>query len=154
MELDYLCEHPEFIPTLAQWHHDEWGHLRPGDTVEKRAERIHNNALGRAGIPTAVIAFEGDKLLGSAMLIASDMTTHPHLTPWLAGVFVAPEGRKHGVGGALVRRIMADAKSIGVKRLYLYTEHAEHFYSHLGWSTIERANYRGVDVAIMAMDFK
>jgi hypothetical protein len=31
MQIDYLADHQEFIPTLAHWHHCKWAYLRPGD---------------------------------------------------------------------------------------------------------------------------
>ena len=60
-------------------------------------------------------------MLGSAMLIAHDMDTRLELSPWLAGVFVTPDRRRHGTGSALVQRVIGDATELGVRRLYLYT---------------------------------
>jgi hypothetical protein len=34
MQIGYLADHQEFIPTLARWHHEEWAYLRPGDSLE------------------------------------------------------------------------------------------------------------------------
>ena len=75
------------------------------------------------------------------------------LSPWLAGVFVSPEHRQHGIGSALVRRVAEDAWMLGVHRLYLYTPSVEKFYLRLGWSVVERTGYRGVDVVVMCYDF-
>jgi hypothetical protein len=52
------------------------------------------------------MAFIEGALFGSAMLIAHDMDTRMELSPWLAGVFVAPKRRGCGVGAALVRRVI------------------------------------------------
>lgn len=84
------------------------------------------------------------------MLVAHDMDTRKELSPWLAGVFVAPDYRRHGLGTALVRRAVDDATALGVRRLYLYTPTIELFYSRLGWSLVERTRYRGTDVVIMS----
>ena len=92
MQVDYLVDHDEFIPTVARWHHDEWAYLRPGDSVEVRITRLQE-CCGNRAIPTVVIAFTGSTLLGSAMLIPHDMDTRMELSPWLAGVFVAPNHR-------------------------------------------------------------
>lgn len=89
---------------------------------------------------------------GSAMLVAHDMDTRVDLSPWLAGVFVTPEQRRHGVGAALVQRVIDEATALGVRRLYLYTPSTEHFYSRLGWSLVERTSYEGVDVAVMSYE--
>ena len=151
MRIDYLADHPEFIPTLAQWHYEEWAYLRPGDSVEARIARLRA-ACGRGAIPTTFIALSDGTLFGSAMLVAHDMDTRMELTPWLAGVFVAPDYRRRGIGSALVGRVVECAAQLGVRRLYLYTPNAEQMYSRLGWLAFERKHYRGADVVIMLYD--
>ena len=151
MQIGYLADHQEFIPTLVRWHHKEWAYLRPGDSLEARVKRLRG-ACGRREIPTVVIAFADYMLLGSAMLIAHDMDTRMEWSPWLAGVFVAPDYRRQGIGIELVRRIVQDASALGVRQLYLYTPGAEQFYSRHGWSVVERTNYRGADVVVMSYE--
>ena len=151
MHIEYLADHPEFIPTLARWHHEEWAYLRPGDSFENRVTRLRAT-WGRGEIPTVFVAIADGTLLGSAMLIAHDMDTRMELTPWLAGVFVAPDHRRRGIGSALVEKVIGCAATLGVRRLYLYTPGAEQMYSRLGWSAIERTSYRGADVAVMSYD--
>lgn len=148
MTIEYLADHPQFLSALAQWQHAEWGYIRPGDTVEARMARLQSSVqIGR--IPLTVVALADGELLGSASLILHDMDTRLELTPWLAGVFVAPEHRRKGVGAQLVRRIMAEAATLKVSLLYLYTVHSEKFYANLGWSLQEHAAYRDQKVAIM-----
>ena len=108
MTIEYLADHPEFLPTLAEWQHGEWGYIRPGDTVEARLARLQAS-IGRDCIPLTVVAVANGQVLGSASLIRHDVDTRLELTPWLAGVFVAPEHRRQGIGAQLVRRIMAEA---------------------------------------------
>ena len=148
MKIEYLADHPEFLPTLAHWQHEEWGHLRPGDSVEGRLARLQSYSQ-RHGIPLTVVAHENRELLGSASLVRNDMATRPELTPWLAGVFVAPEHRRRGVGAELVRRVIAEAAEQKVPILYLYTVHSETFYANLGWSLQERTAYGDQNVVIM-----
>ena len=153
MRIDYLADHPGFIPTLARWHHEEWAYLRPGDTVEARQGRLRD-VCGRGEIPTVFVAFAKGTLFGSAMLIAHDMDIRMDLTPWLAGVFVAPDYRRRGIGSTLVRRVVESAAQLGEKRLYLYTPSAEQMYLRLGWSAIERTEYRGKEVVVMSYDVR
>jgi GNAT superfamily N-acetyltransferase len=116
--VEYLADRREFIPTAARWHHEEWGHLRPGETVEDRAVRVERDC-GHREIPTTFVALAGHQCLGSASLVACDMDIRPALTPWLSGVFVAPEHRRRGVGAALVERVVQEARALGKPRLYL-----------------------------------
>ena len=153
MEIGYLADHKDFIPTLANWHHREWAYLRPGESLEARTVRLRGSC-GHREIPTVVIAFADGVLLGSAMLVDHDMDTRMDLSPWLAGVFVSPEQRRHGIGGALVQRVIEEAAGLGVRRLYLYTPSAEEFYARRGWSLVEHTKYRGADVAVMSLDLR
>jgi len=153
MQIGYLADRPEFIPVLAQWHYQEWSYLRPGESMEARTTRLRN-ACGHKEIPTVVIAFAGETLLGSAMLIAHDMETRMNLSPWLAGVFVSPEQRRRGIGSALVQRVIEEAIELSVERLYLYTPSAEQFYARRGWLLVERIKYHRVDVSVMSVDLR
>jgi len=148
--IEYLADHSDRLETLALWHHEEWHHLNPGDTVENRRTRMRTH-LAKRQIPTTFVALEGDTLLGSACLLADDMHQHRDLTPWLASVFVALEHRGGGVGSALVRRVVEEARTLGVETLYLYTPDRERFYAHTGWSVLERTEYMGVKVVIMSI---
>jgi predicted N-acetyltransferase YhbS len=149
MQIEYLAERPEFIPTLARWHYQEWGHLRPGDSVADRILRLQGRC-GRGRVPQTVIAILENELVGSASLIEQDMESRLDLTPWLAGVFVAPQHRRQGIGAALVRRIMDEARSLHVSKLYLYTVDSTAFYANLGWSPVEKTRYREQEVSIMS----
>jgi GNAT superfamily N-acetyltransferase len=148
-QIEYLADHPLLIPRLARLHLEQWGHLRPGETLDERTLRIEN-ACGRGGIPSVVIALENGELRGSAILIAHDMDTRPDLTPWLAGVYVVAGHRRGGVGSALVRRVEAEASALGVPHLYLWTPDAMGFYARLGWTEHERLEYLGSDVTVMS----
>lgn len=148
MRIEYLTDHPEALPILAKWQHAEWGHLRPGDTLEKRTVRLRGFSNGNQ-IPMTVVALDENEVLGSASLIEHDMETRMDLTPWLAGVFVGEQYRRRGIGAELVRRIMAEAKRLKVPLLYLYTVHSEKFYAALGWKLMERTSYRHQDIVIM-----
>ena len=150
MHISYLADHPHLIPTLAGWHHAEWAHLNPGDTVEARISRMQK-LLVKEQVPTAFVALEGDTLLGSASLIDNDMDTRKDLRPWLASVYVAPEFRDRGMGSALVQRVVDEARALGVETLYLFTPDRESLYARMGWSVIERTEYRGEQVVVMEL---
>src|SRR5438105_15417484 len=111
VQIGYLADHQDFIPTLAQWHHREWVYLRPGDSLEARTARLRG-ACGHREILTVIVSLTGGTLLGSAMLVAHDMDTLMELSAWLAGGFVAPNHRRHGIAAALVRRAVYDTPAL------------------------------------------
>ncbi|MCB0128992.1 MAG: GNAT family N-acetyltransferase [Caldilineaceae bacterium] len=151
MQIDFLTNHPQFIPALAAWHHAMWGELDPEATLQSRIARLKSHT-GQPAIPTTVVAFEDGTLLGSASLVKNDLRTHPHLTPFLASVYVGESFRRRGIASALVERVMAEAKGLGVATLYLITPDQQRLYQRLGWQAQEVVPYRGEDVTLMATD--
>jgi len=151
MKIVNLREHAEFIPTMAVWHHDQWGYLNPGGSVEKRISSLEAE-LESDEIPKTFVAVSDGKLLGSDSLIPHDMETRMELAPWLASVFVDPELRKQGIGSALVRYVVQEACSRGYQTIYLYTPDRMAFYEGLGWTFMERADQKGHQVDIMMID--
>ena len=150
---EYLADHQDLIPTLAEWHHLQFRHLSPGSTIERCASGLQSQP-GQRQIPTTVVALAEGQPLGSASLVAQDMALRPELSPWLATVIVAPEFRRQGVGSSLVLRIIEEARALGVHRLHLYTPDKEGFYARLGWRTLEHVEYRDHHVAVMAFDIQ
>ncbi len=148
MEIDYLANHLEFVEQLAAWHHSEWAYLHPGETLEGRTERLRDKCT-RGGVPTMLVAFDGDELIGSAGLVQYDMDIRRDLRPWLASVFVARRHRGKGVASLLVRRAEGEATKVDVTQLYLYTPDAMELYRKLGWRSHLQVNYHGRDVTIM-----
>jgi N-acetylglutamate synthase-like GNAT family acetyltransferase len=136
------------VPELAQLHFDEWKHLSPDVTLNDRVRKLQKMAASD-DIPFVVVATDNDQLAGSAALVEQDMRTRTDLSPWLASVFVKTAFRNKGLGTRLVRRIENEAARRGVRKLYLFTEHARSLYSKLGWHDLETSEYEGVQVTVM-----
>lgn len=148
MEIGYLVDHQNYISLLTQWFYDEWSYLHPGRTREDVMKAI-SARLSKDKIPLTLVAVEKGELLGTVCLKEHDMEDRLDLTPCLAGLYVAEIWRNRGIGSALVRATEHKAVALGIKRLYLYTPDAERFYSKLGWSIKESAEYHGHLVTIM-----
>ena len=56
----------------------------------------------------------------------------------LRSVAVSASWRKHGVGRALVNRLIANAESRGIRALYLLTTTAEHYFPSFGFARTTR----------------
>ena len=147
-----LKDKPEHLLPLAQWHHAEWSYLNPLRSFDQRVQEMQEDLQGKV-IPTTFAAEDAGELLGSACILADDMSSHPELTPWLASVYVNEIHRGKGIGSTLVKRVMQHAQENGVKRLYLYTPDQEQMYARLGWQLFSREPYNGTPVTIMAIDF-
>lgn len=153
MKIEHLAEHVAVIPALASWVHDEWGHLLPEVTLDDRVAMFERRAAHNQ-IPQTLIALERDTLVGTASIVADDMSTREEFTPWLAAVYVAPEFRNRGIGSKLVRAAIQEARNLGLERLYLFTPDRMSFYARLGWRVLECTEFRGETVTIMLYELK
>jgi GNAT superfamily N-acetyltransferase len=148
LTIAYLDEHMDAIPSLAAWHHDAWFSVTPHLSVADRIAGFQARAR-RGSIPTGFVALTDSVVVGMACLVAYDVDSHRHWTPWLASVLVGPAYRRQGIGSALTRRATDEASALGVSTLYLFTFDQEPFYARLGWSPVDRAQMAGRPGTIM-----
>ena len=101
-------------------------------------ERLKEN-LQDTPIPLALVAHHGSTFLGTASVIACDLDERPHLTPWVAAVWVEESARGHGIGAALVDAAAQACFASGFERAYLCARaRMTGFYERLGWTRIEQ----------------
>ncbi len=148
MKITDLINEQGVVGTLAEWHHAEWSNLNPGQSVQKRIEKMQAYLAGHT-IPKMFVCKDDEILLGSAAIVSNDMDTRMDLSPWLASVYVNPEYRKKGIGTELVKHVTEYARSAGFKNLYLFTPDQEKFYRGLGWLSISKEIYREQSVTVM-----
>lgn len=117
----------------------------PDDDVAGLRKLLHGD-----GFETAFVARIGDVPVGTCLLVRDELEPAHDLTPWLAGLAIAPEHQNRGIGTALVRAIEAHATSLGVEALYLYTWEARDFYMRLGWRVVEPFRQNGEPMALMS----
>lgn len=138
------------ISTCAKWRVDAFGHvLETGVEAEKKSlEAFTSDQSGQA----AVIAKLDGMLAGTCLLVRSELEPCHPVSPWLAGLYVAPEHRRHGIGRALVRSIEDQARRRGNSRLYLYTDSAIRYYERLGWTGVDQVDWKGSSTTLMARE--
>lgn len=149
LRIDYLDDHRDAIPKLAELHHAEWLTVTPGLSVADRIAGFEARAR-RGSIPTGLVAVVEDDVVGMACLVACDIDSHCHLTPWLATVLVEAGRRGRGVGTALTVRAADEAITLGFRDLFLFTFDRQSFYARLGWETLEPATYAGRRGTVMS----
>lgn len=152
IEIDALANQMHWAKQLAQWHYNQWHHLTPWESQAQCVKRLQSHTQTHA-IPTTRIALKNGKLLGSASLVLHDMKGREDLSPWLAGVYVAPDYRRQGIGTKLVAAIVMEAAYQNFSSLYLYTtgQTNEQFYLQRGWSVKERVDYFRGERVIMTI---
>lgn len=148
MKIEYLANHTELIPTIAELFYREWGYLYPNQTLDDVIIRIQERT-NTDKIPLALVAFQDEEFVGTVCLKEHDMDTRPDLTPWFAGLYVVKSKRGQGIGSKLVCAIEKRAGELGIDTLYLYTPESETFYHKLGWKVLERPLYHSCRVSVM-----
>src|SRR3954465_11162416 len=146
----YLADRREAVPQIARWWFDEWGHFRPGDTLEALISRVQG-LLNRDRLPIQIVAILEDRIAGVAVLKLHEMfDLYPEKNFWLGDVFVAPEFRGQGIGSALAMKIVEIAQSRGIASLHLQTQSLSGgLYAKLGWVKIEQIHHQGYDALVM-----
>jgi GNAT superfamily N-acetyltransferase len=131
-----LRERPDFAATVADRVWRAWWEPK-GYTLAFIESLVQRN-LSSDPIPFAIVAHDSAVFLGTASVIACDLDARPQYTPWVAAVWVDPEHRSGGIGGALVRAGAERARALGFDAAYLCAlPHRHEFYLRLGWQMIE-----------------
>lgn len=108
--------------------------------------------LGGDGFEVALVAELDGAVVGTCLMVRHELPPAHDLSPWLAGLVVAAEQRKRGIGADLVAAIEAHAIDRGVARIHLYTGTAEPFYARLGWRVAERSIEDEEETVLMVRD--
>ncbi|MFC1890989.1 GNAT family N-acetyltransferase [Thermodesulfobacteriota bacterium] len=149
MQIFNLKNRPEHINKIAKLLFDQWGHLRPGSTLDSAINRVEMRYQGD-GIPSIFVAEIDSEPAGTVSIVKHDMDIRKDLSPWIASLYVAEEFRHQKIGRKLITFIESYAKEIGVKKTYLFTPDKQKMYSLLGWRHFENIGYQSKMVTIMA----
>lgn len=135
IQIDFLANHRQFIDTVAKFWCLEWGSDKSEQGIEKTKNRILSR-LSTDKIPLILIAFTGEKCIGTVGIVENDLEKRPDLTPWIAWVYIDKEYRGHGIARLLVEAAIKKAKALSLKIIYLHTETAHGLYEKIGWTRL------------------
>ena len=90
------------------------------------------------GFPFTLVALRDERFVGTVTSIHSDIDARPKLGPCVAALWVEPEVRRSGIGGAMVKVVLHRLKLHGFSEVYLSAKPGlRTFYEPRGWSIIE-----------------
>jgi predicted N-acetyltransferase YhbS len=135
------------LAICARWRAEAFSVLDASVEQERRALEKFTADQTRQ---VALVAKQGGVPVGTCLLVPSEIEPNHPVSPWLAGLFVAPEHRRLGAGAVLVRAIEAQARLRGFGRIFLYTISAAGFYTRLGWDVVEHTAWKGRRTAFMS----
>jgi len=149
LSIEYLADRPKFVPQIATWYFNEWGHKEPGNTGKNTRERLYKK-LNKDRVPIPIVALTDGKLVGTAQLKIREMGIFPDREFWLGGVYVDSAARGYGVAKLLVRKIEEIARGLGIKELSLQTGNfTGGLYTKSGWMPLEQVEYHGTNILVM-----
>jgi GNAT superfamily N-acetyltransferase len=140
-------DRPDLVPLIAHW---LWQAFWRTDGYPLR--HVHGlvaAATAPVGPPQTFVMLVDGEPVGTASLIAHDLAARPDLTPWLAGVFIAPAARRRDHVRHLIGAVEAAARAAAIPTLWLYTTTAERIYARAGWQFIESFTRCGEPAALM-----
>lgn len=148
-----LNQCPHHIDALARALYTEWHDFAPWSDMRKILDRYHHALTAAAPLPKVWMAENGHgAFLGSASLKEYDLQHYPEERYWLGDVFVMPEHRGCGAGGALVKTCLQAARLLEIDKLYLYTPDMQPLYARYGWRETDKRQVNGETVSVMVLD--
>ena len=129
----------EIFNKICEWNYNWWG-VKNNDSYEKvRCYFEHSLNCGEK-LPQIFIALIDNKPVGMYQIsMSDDIDCRPDIYPWLVNVYVDEKYRSNGICSQLMKTVKENAKNIGLKELYLYTEHIG-LYEKYEWQFIENVN--------------
>ena len=142
VELIPVSEFPDGANAPLSWSLAFWGNRIPGFSASdwvafyEQAGSADYANWDPAGTDQALIylAVIDHEVVGAIALVDfDDLEAFRHLKPWVAAFIVNPELRHSGLGTQILALLEGTARTLGIDRLYLWTEDQTAFYQKRGY---------------------
>ncbi|MBE5960215.1 MAG: GNAT family N-acetyltransferase [Lachnospiraceae bacterium] len=144
MQIKELKDCVEFKETVITWMNQEFGSK---DSM-KFFQGVVEHSSSSDGLPKIFVAVEDGVLLGTAGIWRGDLLSRQDLFPWFSALIVNQEYRNQHIGQKLQEHVLADAKTMGYKEIFLYTDLVG-YYEKGGWKKIDVGyEYTGTEMTI------
>lgn len=139
MSVVLLADHPELVAEAGMLRWVEWGSAGPSPD---EWIAITAREAGRDQLPVTLVATDANgAVLGVVGLdVADDALTDEERagrTPWLVGMVVSRDHRRHGIGRTLMRALAEVAHEHRHDRMWVVTGgEAADYYRACGWTEV------------------
>lgn len=145
--IGFLADYPDTVPTLASWFRDQW----PAYYADMSQEQLEQDFLedaSRHRLPSRLVAFESNELVGTIVLRENGTEALPKFQPELGGLYVLESHRGHGIATELVRAGMKLALDQGYETVFATTVVAAGILERLGWEFIKTVIHQDRQLAL------
>lgn len=133
--IGFLADHLDTIPKLAKWFRAQWpDYFADWSQVEMEQDFLADTS--RDHLPTRLVAFASNELVGTIILREPGIETLAEFRPELGGLYVVESHRHLGIGTELVRAGMKLALDQGYEKVYATTVVASGILERLGWQFV------------------
>src|SRR5262249_9785121 len=129
------------------WFRAQWPDYY-SDMTDTQMEQDFLSEAERNRIPSRLLAFESDEVVGTIVLRQRAIGSFPGFEPRLGGLFVVESHRCQGIGTELVRSGMKLAANQGYDTVYATTVVAAGMLERLGWEFIKTVDHRDEQLAV------
>ena len=144
--IGFLADHLHTIPTLVKWFRAQWSDYYADMSDEEMTQDFLED-ISRTSIPTRLVAFEANEVVGTIVLRGSGTEIFPEHEPELGGLYVVETQRGHGIGTDLVQAGMKLARDQGYTAISATTVKAAGILERLGWEFIKTVQYPDGEVS-------
>jgi RimJ/RimL family protein N-acetyltransferase len=145
--IGFLADYPDTVPTLASWFRDQWPDYYTNWSQAEMEQDFLEDA-SRNCLPSRLVAFESNELVGTIVLREHGTETLPEFQPELGGLYVVESHRGHGIATELVRAGMKLALGQGYETVYATTVVAAGILERLGWQFIKTVIHQDGPLAL------
>ncbi len=151
MNINFLVDKKEYIPNIFEWYEKEWGYLNPNQTDVQLHKKIQSR-LNSGKIPCILVGSVENHVIGTVALCLDEVEELPQTFPWLSSLYVGENYRGQGFGKLLVRACIQEARNLGYKAIYLFTdkEDVARWYKDMGWKHYGSVCYKKAKVQIFS----
>jgi GNAT superfamily N-acetyltransferase len=142
-----LPQTPE-IAIVARWRLDTFSDVLT-NSFQQELVMLNEFASVKEGQAGFVARWDAQPV-GVCLLVPTEIEPCHPVTPWLAGLFVAPEFRKRGIATSLIDAVEREALRQGNDGIYLYTDESEMFYARRGWAVEQLIIWHGLPTLLMS----
>jgi len=142
VEIAFLADRPQAIPSLAAWFIAEWPEYY-GKRARADVEQDFRECLNTQRLPIGLVAYDDGAPCGVIVLRESAMTDLPQYRPGLGAFYVAASHRNRGIGAQLVRAGIGVARGLGHSAIYATTGRAGKIFERSGGQDLGTILHRG-----------